>query len=272
MALFAVDIITTLIDHFDKNVKGNKGAVLCFCSSDMQRIKASDCYNKSLSCDNCGKQVDGSIIAWHCPKEYNIFHPDGYDICNFCHIKDTNITEVSQHNLIPMANDSVNTDLSPNPLYQCQHKENCPALKNFITIIKQYDDHFMQIANTMDNAKLTNVVNDYLHLLHEHNDDEQFQFIVDYLGYCDIASCVKIKRHYRNRNIIDNTDCKVQKKYMYDVVINFMDKMHCYFQHCYDIGNRISIHEKSKIYAILNEMKQEHNDDPLYDILYNKKK
>eukprot|EP01083_Nonionella_stella_P003442 9871_1 len=77
----ATGILTSLINSFKRNIDEFQ----CICGSVLQKEDAQLLYGKSQGaiCDIC-KTDPRSVELWHCPQEYNIFHPDGYDICNNC--------------------------------------------------------------------------------------------------------------------------------------------------------------------------------------------
>eukprot|EP01083_Nonionella_stella_P027055 74415_1 len=225
MALEAVDIIATLIVHFEK-----KHMVPCICRADMQREPTSGLYGgNEVNCDSCGVQVDHTDVVWHCPAEYNIFHPDGYDICNNCYIRRTEAPD-----LIQISNTSIKPHVSAIPmvLHECKPHDKCASFQTFITHMRQYNDDYSQIIQNMNQKDLIKIVNDYMHVIQQHDADPQFQLILNQLGYCDITNCTKFRRNCRNRMIIKDIDYQIQSEY--NVAITFMDRMHCHFQHCYD--------------------------------------
>eukprot|EP01084_Bolivina_argentea_P117803 209136_1 len=118
---------------------------------------------------------------------------------------------------------------------QCDYKisQNCCHLNRFIAVMKSYNK-FKQDTNNMFDNKSINIIhtlNDYIHLLEYHQNCQQFEFIFEKLGYCDIKKCLLFKRNANQLNV----SCHI------------LDKMHCYFQHCYDIGHRLSLKDKSEI-------------------------
>eukprot|EP01084_Bolivina_argentea_P241541 405456_1 len=78
----------------------------------------------------------------------------------------------------------------------------------------------------------TVLINDFIHLLIKHNTDEEFNFIVDQLKHCDVKSC-----KYINHSNTGNTFHKIE----------IFNKIHCYFHHMHDFGNRLTNKEKSFI-------------------------
>eukprot|EP01083_Nonionella_stella_P118834 354870_1 len=83
-------------------------------------------------------------------------------------------------------------------------------------------------------ANIQQILNDYLYVMDTHNDDHLFEAIAGALGACDASKCKIFDRNYRNLNTVN--DALPQRK--------IMDKIHCYWQHCYDIGNKLSLKER----------------------------
>eukprot|EP01084_Bolivina_argentea_P257910 434612_1 len=137
---------------------------------------------------------------------------------------------------------------------QCHHKsiENCCVLQRFVKIMHRYSD----VATTkkcvdfdIDNSGLLTILNDYLHLMHSNKKDEEFDFIVNLIGYCDVTSCNAFIRNYRDRTAY-NTE--------HNSKIQILDKIHCHFMHCYDIGNRLSPEESR---SMSNDETLDNKDD-----------
>eukprot|EP01084_Bolivina_argentea_P281212 481108_1 len=152
---------------------------------------------------------------------------------------------------------------------------NCSHFNSLLDVMCKYMKDEMKIDSA--DINMTEVLNDYLHLIDQHNDDKQFEYIVKAFGVCDIRQCGKFRRNNRNRNI-SNTEEQKQKQNKSSIGI--LDKIHCHICHCYDIGNRLTIKEKT----IINEENEVKTVDPLgehlvimrvqrmNDLLINKKK
>eukprot|EP01083_Nonionella_stella_P118234 352931_1 len=80
-------------------------------------------------------------------------------------------------------------------------------------------------------------------------------------GTCDIKTCSIFKRHYRDHDQTQSihTDNRGYQKYS-DIKcignLQIMDKIHCFYSHCHDIGNKLLIRERMDI-----EQKDEKQDD-----------
>eukprot|EP01083_Nonionella_stella_P003441 9870_1 len=217
----ATGILTSLINSFKRNIDEFQ----CICGSVLQKEDAQLLYGKSQGaiCDIC-KTDPRSVELWHCPQEYNIFHPDGYDICNNCRF----VTELPRQ--------EENQEYLISKSFPCAYNVNCSQLQTIITILNQYSANDVNATENMDQSQLVHHVNTYLHLIHEHDDDTSFQAIFDKLQFCDAAKCSMLQRNNRNRL----QSAAKSAKYHYNVAFSIMDKMHCYFHHSYDRGYRRS--------------------------------
>eukprot|EP01084_Bolivina_argentea_P086152 155727_1 len=149
MAQSAVQIISSLIQQFDVD------AVLCICGTEYQMVM-KDSTNSTLiygggginGCDKCWTEYDEAeegTIFWHCPNEYNIVHPNGYDVCNNCRmVEDTE----DSNNMDELSNEYL--EVTPVTAV-CEFKEDkeCHALQHFVTIMKQYNQIDLAITEKM---------------------------------------------------------------------------------------------------------------------------
>eukprot|EP01083_Nonionella_stella_P035741 97483_1 len=195
----------------------------CICSAHLIEISNTRLY----SCDSCDKEQGENEPFWHCSDEYNLFHPDGYDLCTTCahQCKLKSIADLKSEE-----SDDHKTPNEPNS-HSCNDVKACQILKHFINLMNKHQDD-----RDIDGATSTVILNDYLHLMDQHDDDTDFEYIFNALGICHIAECKAFKRRYRRRLQSDNTqydgdECK-------DECI--IDKIHCYFLHSYDMGHRLS--------------------------------
>eukprot|EP01083_Nonionella_stella_P286732 975871_1 len=129
---------------------------------------------------------------------------------------------------------------------------NCHHSQCIISTLRKYNINAMNMVN-LDN--IGEILNDFLYLMH-HHDGKEFEYIYTQLDTCDIASCHAFRR--RNDKIIThdkNTDSK-------DVASHqILDKIHCYYQHCYDIGNRLLSHERASLVSVNEGKPNEQNLD-----------
>eukprot|EP01083_Nonionella_stella_P287243 977661_1 len=159
---------------------------------------------------------------------------------------------------------------SEHPQYQqkCDHGIwDCPHLETLAQIIVEYANK----PHELDSESVMQIVNNYHHLMHRHDTDEEFEFItaklMSYLD-CDhgIAQCRMFARNYRDRSA-ERTDID-----HVSVHTQIIDKVHCYLSHCYDVGYRISENARNDT----NDSSQEIDIDdekyiPIAHYLTNKK-
>eukprot|EP01084_Bolivina_argentea_P022421 41670_1 len=191
-----------------------------------------------------------------------------YDIDDIKQHKMNNIKLINEriHNVSTIACNEFNNQISEehySQLNHCRDKSNCSQLTKFVIIMNAYNKENI-CDNDMNDRKILQMVNNYLHLMHQHNEDEQFEFIANQLGCCDITKCNIFMRTNRNRNKMYNDD---DGRGIYH---ELMDKMHCYFQHCYDIGNRLSSQDKIKINNNDTKTNDDDDDDPFKQLINQK--
>eukprot|EP01083_Nonionella_stella_P228103 808668_1 len=131
---------------------------------------------------------------------------------------------------------------------------NCEYLQQLQVQMEQCDND-----DTLHHHSIQSVLDNFGHLMHKHNHHEhdvadEFESIYKALGgACDIKTCKRFKRHqiYRERDQIasQNTlkdiynvddDTEVTHK-------QIVDKIHCFYRHCYDIGNRLTPDEEEQM-------------------------
>eukprot|EP01084_Bolivina_argentea_P191619 329153_1 len=95
----------------------------------------------------------------------------------------------------------------------------CLNLKELLNNINKYNRNQLEIHQTNNLRD----INNYHHCIQYHSGHDDLENILKKLDYCDIKLCTKL-----NNN-------------------NIMDMMHSYFQHSFDIGNRISSLDRQAI-------------------------
>eukprot|EP01084_Bolivina_argentea_P151246 264015_1 len=104
--------------------------------------------------------------------------------------------------------------------------EKCGSYLRIVKQLKQYSD--ASIDNEID---FTRVLNDFNHLLHEHDDSETTQNIFE---QCNVLQCERFQRHYRNRRLFARRNNE-EKIYKYEEVppveCQMFDRIHCHFFH-----------------------------------------
>eukprot|EP01084_Bolivina_argentea_P253478 425781_1 len=134
----------------------------------------------------------------------------------------------------------------------CNDVTICNDVKQLTKIILQYNAFINKNKNNELNGsrmRVSKILAWFLHSLQKHDENEEFDFIVKQLGSCDLVNCTIFRRN-RDKN---------KQKQNYEntqdlLYFQTMDKIHCYYQHSYDIGHR----SKKESNRIITEI---HNDD-----------
>eukprot|EP01084_Bolivina_argentea_P076376 138411_1 len=116
------------------------------------------------------------------------------------------------------------------------HLSLCANLSRLTKIIKLCNIDDIKKNNLND----ISLLNDFLHLLHHHNDnDESFEYIMNQFDHCDFETCSIFDRIYRKRDQMEyETDCLQS-------YINLIGKIHCFYLHSHDSGSRLLMKEMS---------------------------
>eukprot|EP01084_Bolivina_argentea_P300225 517611_1 len=150
---------------------------------------------------------------------------------------------------------------------------NCSHLLRLIKFMNEYSEC------KHDDINIYDILNDHLHVMMHHDSNEEFEYVYNKLIHCDITKCSGFKRRsYRHRNMHLNTDNdnnelddeKRNKEDTKDVVYTqIIDNIHCYYNHCFDIGNKLLLKEQ----MMLNQSDDVHNgEDQLFsEIILNEK-
>eukprot|EP01084_Bolivina_argentea_P000095 172_1 len=208
---------------------------LCICGGSLVLLEVNECYGgNEVCCDVCNESMKEGTNVYHC-KETNDKHTHGYDLCKSC-----GDSRAEQEIVTVKNNCRYDTQKCKLSIAHCCH------LQNLMKIICKY--HENQLDYIMDNAKIRETLNDYAHLIMQHDTDEEFEFIANQFGICDLEKCPIFKRNNRNRDSLGEND-RVQLQHKHLARNQILDKIHCYFAHCYDIGNRLSMEEMAVINA-----------------------
>eukprot|EP01084_Bolivina_argentea_P010940 20427_1 len=222
----------------------------CSCGEVFVKMSdASQLYDGSgVWCDLCNVEGRKNDIFWHCVGDKNKMHPHGYDVCNDCYYT-PNLTLQE-------------TKTEPTDVFL--HRND--PLDELIELKSALDQYYSSSENELaEQYPIEVVVNDFTYLLNNFtNDDYKFENIYDYLGgECNINRCQLFRRNYRNR---ENTIQHNHEKLITlkdECVEQIMDKIHCFWMHSFDMGNRLTAKEKSYINS--NDSKQDNEDELLMD-------
>eukprot|EP01084_Bolivina_argentea_P308571 533608_1 len=122
---------------------------------------------------------------------------------------------------------------------------------------------------------LLEIVNSYIHIINNHDDNKDFDYIVHYLAKCkNRFQCSMFKRNNRNRSINTRNSNKYFARDINETIaVEILDAIHCYFLHSYDTGNRLTPDEQKQIENIdENDILVSNKIIKMYDILTIKRK
>eukprot|EP01084_Bolivina_argentea_P052282 96033_1 len=140
------------------------------------------------------------------------------------------IIQLIQSTLI-IRSDTQQEESKINISMDCENISTCEHFNKFINIMNIY------YATNIDKINILSALNNYVHLLDQHATDEEFEYISNALGVCDIKTCNAFRRNYRDRNQKEKIDPNI-------TYLQILDKMHCFFVHSLDIGHRLSLKDK----------------------------
>eukprot|EP01084_Bolivina_argentea_P269999 459001_1 len=115
--------------------------------------------------------------------------------------------------------------------------------KHLTTLINSLHKHYKE-HKQMDNEYISQTLNDFIHLLHSHQTDTDFEYIYSQIGHCDVEKCAIFQRHIRDRMHIEYDDCEEKTENEIIYYDDIMDKIHCYYAHSFETGNRLCIKDK----------------------------
>eukprot|EP01084_Bolivina_argentea_P086845 156932_1 len=132
-------------------------------------------------------------------------------------------------------------DLNEN---NCSSLSECEQLTNLRNLMRE--SHVTNDLLISESINLEEVLSNFLHLLKHHTNDEEFECISTSFGICDIEKCKMFKRNFRERNPnVDAVDIKNDERKIISQQI--LDKIHCFYCHCFDVGNKINSSQKYKL-------------------------
>eukprot|EP01083_Nonionella_stella_P248719 860782_1 len=181
----------------------------CICGNLMEKTEG-----ECPACNVCGTYVQKNELYYHCSDGRNMYHVDGFDLCEECASK---LFE------------------SRTPL--CKSPTTCFYVLHLVSVMKQY-------AHSAHDHEPILVIEDYLHILLNHNDDKSYEWIADQLGECDVSKCPSFSSIYR---IESNSD---EKQVEYTACANqqIWNKAHCYLYHGFEMRLRLRANEKHNVF------------------------
>eukprot|EP01083_Nonionella_stella_P247144 857235_1 len=137
--------------------------------------------------------------------------------------------------LIPEVRDSYAIHASISPSKCCVGK--CPSVTNVLNKVHTYQGSL----NAYVCMEIVSLLNDWNHLLMNHDNDDDFEYIYNTLTKCDIKHCLISKRHHRDRSTETTAMSRIPLSH------DTMDRIHTYLLHSYDSGYRLKSHDKEAI-------------------------
>eukprot|EP01084_Bolivina_argentea_P318512 552367_1 len=163
------------------------------------------------------------------------------------------------YGISPAIYQSIKSLISYNPPVIARNilQNNYFELKNVKNTKRNSSDHYDDLSIL---SYTPIILNDYTHVLTSHlTTDEQFEIISRSLGFCDIKTCGIFRRNYCDRTeLVHNHNWNM----LYEnggYRVQILDKIHCFFQHCYDINNKISSMsstEKNKMHSTIRKLQK----------------
>eukprot|EP01084_Bolivina_argentea_P101582 182094_1 len=95
-----------------------------------------------------------------------------------------------------------------------------------VRLIKVMNKYSVNTLN-VQNVNILQILNDFLHLLENHCNNQEFELIARSLKSCHAEKCGIFQRNFRNRSITTETTNSYT-----DAMVSILDKIHCFYQHC----------------------------------------
>eukprot|EP01084_Bolivina_argentea_P268723 456530_1 len=149
----------------------------------------------------------------------------------------------------------------------CQNLSKCHHFNRLHFIMQKYNQALIPPAEIIQEYRNTiniiEIVDDFIHLIHQHDTDNHFELISSRFGRCDISKCNIFRRHHISRNKV------AHKSNEFDTEefpwIQIMDRIHCFFQHTFDMGFKVTAKDRNAILTADNEEKYTNNDQYSFD-------
>eukprot|EP01084_Bolivina_argentea_P271726 462436_1 len=133
----------------------------------------------------------------------------------------------------------------------------CDALNDLSLVMSDYMN-MKQNEMNLDKIDIDLNLNNFLHLISEHVKDEEFESIYNKISglnqKCNMLHCNIFNRNHRNRNANKSLSELSQlfgtNDLTHFVKMQILDKIHCHYAHCYDIGHRLTAKEKKEHHQI----------------------
>eukprot|EP01084_Bolivina_argentea_P319795 554709_1 len=230
-----------------------RNSIHCICGERLTKITDKKCLydGKGFYCNICcihSSSSCASSIYWHCGGKFNNFHKTGYDVCDKCRFRYFKKASLDCSDSKCMKEEKVGMKYDHGGGGGHCNFDHCHLLIRLKQTLRDYHEHEHEYIEQMDSVKMLVILNDYFHFISEHQN--MFDSFVNELDFCDMVQCTKYRRNNRDRT---KNDTKYYGNDMHIVFGQIMDKIHCHFLHCYDIGNGFNVQEKQSIEDAQND-------------------
>eukprot|EP01084_Bolivina_argentea_P158042 275344_1 len=157
------------------------------CDARMKRMKGYQTYNTSpdstILCDGCRRKIPGRKTMFHCPKNQNLFHLNGFDFCLDCAGKHRVQSQVNNNNNDYQQPQSYNNNNNQNNNYHSSPYQSPPpsnsninsaqGLRETITEQRRMIDRLKNENKQQreDNLRYKNELNDEIRKLRNERDN-----------------------------------------------------------------------------------------------------
>ena len=155
----------------------------------------------------------------------------------------------------------------------CDNISKCRHLHELCQEMEQYEASSTNDDEYLSQLNIQKTVNQFLHLLGYHNENEQqFKFVSSAFDPCHgniITKCLPFTRNYRDRKL-DSDSTNIEElyntmDYRHIVKIQMFDKIHSFYLHSYDTGNRLTVREQLQL-SFCNDDEMKNNNSAEYII------
>eukprot|EP01084_Bolivina_argentea_P092826 166975_1 len=152
------------------------------------------------------------------------------------HLTDVDVEQTNQYN-------AKNTETLNNfKIRECNGSvSGCEYLKDLLIVMNEYMKNL-----PLEKIDTDDVINIHIHLINEHDDNGDFEFIHDKMNAenCNLFHCDIFMRNHRNQNKTILPDLFHSNDVEMIAHQQILDKIHSHYVHAFDIGHRLRITEK----------------------------
>eukprot|EP01084_Bolivina_argentea_P000687 1269_1 len=132
----------------------------------------------------------------------------------------------------------------------------CQDVANLIDAMKCYNNFDDKEHNLFEKCDIKEIYTNFAHSVRYHDTDAELDWIYRNLSSCNIKHCVIYSRNYRDRSSVAIKHNDISNK---GVSYQTLDKIHCYYYHCYDLKYRLTENEKTYVNGTSSSVTNKHN-------------